>query len=58
MFAFYVCCSDCVGVCGNVYCVEGIVKGSAGLSLEVVKYVVYLYRGCDGCCVFCLNCEA
>ena len=19
---------------------------------------VYLYRGCDGCCVFCLYCEA
>ena len=23
---FYVCCSDCVGVCGNVYCVAAVVK--------------------------------
>ena len=23
---FYVCCSDCVGVCGNVCCVAAIVK--------------------------------
>ena len=27
-FGFYVCCSDCVGVCGNVYCVEAVVKDS------------------------------
>ena len=25
---FYVCCSDCVGFYGNVYCVEGVVKDS------------------------------
>ena len=25
---FYVCCSDCVGVCGNVCCVVAIVKNS------------------------------
>ena len=24
---FYVCCSDCVGVCGNVCCVADVVKG-------------------------------
>ena len=23
---FYVCCSDCVGVCGNVCCVAAVVK--------------------------------
>ena len=35
---FYVCCSDCVGVCGNVCCaVENI--GFLSLSIEV-------------CCVF------
>ena len=28
------------------------------LSLGVLKYVVCLCRGCDGCCVFCLYCEA
>ena len=27
-------------------------------SLGVLKYVVCLCRGCDGCCVFCLYCEA
>ena len=25
---FYVCCSDCVRVCGNVCCVAAIVKNS------------------------------
>ena len=25
---FYVCCSDCVGVCGNVCCVAAVVKYS------------------------------
>ena len=23
---FYICCSDCVGVCGNVYCVVAVVE--------------------------------
>ena len=27
-------------------------------SLGVLKYVVCLCRGCDGCCVVCLNCVA
>ena len=30
---FYVCCSDHVGVCGNVCCVTGVVEGSV-LPLE------------------------
>ena len=30
----YVCCSDCVGVCGNVCCVAAIVKNSVVLALE------------------------
>ena len=30
---FYVCCSDCVGVCGNVSCATAVVKDSA-LALE------------------------
>ena len=55
---FYVCCSDCVGVCGNVCCVATVIKNSGFLSLGVLKYVVCLCRGCDGCCVFCLYCEA
>ena len=38
---FYVCCSDCVGVCGK----------NSFFSLGVLKYVVCLCRGCDGCIV-------
>ena len=49
----YICCNDCVGVCGNVCCVTAFVEDSGFLSLGVLKYVV-----CDGCCVFCLYCEA
>ena len=37
---FYVCCSDCVGVCGNVWCVAAVV-----FSLGVLKYVVCLCKG-------------
>ena len=47
---FYVCCSDCVRVCGNGCCVAAVVKNRF-LSLGVLKYVVCLCRGCDGCCV-------
>ena len=47
-----------MGVCGNVCCVAAVVKNSVFLSLEVLKYVVCLCRGCDGCCIFCLYCEA
>ena len=25
---FFVCCSDCVGVCGNVCCVAAVVENS------------------------------
>ena len=53
---FYVGCSDCVGVCGNVYCVAATDKDSGVLSLGVLRYVVCLCKGCDGYCVFCLYC--
>ena len=53
---FYVWCSDCVGVCGNVCCVAVVVKDSGYFFIFVVlKLVVCL---CDGCYVFCLYCEA
>ena len=45
---FYVCCSDCVGVCGKVCCVAAIVKNNLFFSLGVLKYVVCLCSGCDG----------
>ena len=31
---FYVCCSDCVGVCGNVCCVASVVENSIFFALE------------------------
>ena len=34
MFVFYVCCSNCVGICGNVCCVAAVVKNSLFLALE------------------------
>ena len=52
------CCSDCVGVCGNVCCVAPLLKIGLIFSLGVLKYVVCLCSGCDGCCVFCLYYEA
>ena len=54
---FYVCRSDCVGVCGNVSCVAVVVKDGV-FSHGVLKYVVCLCEGCDECCVFCLYCNA
>ena len=54
---FYVCCSDCMGVCGNVCCVAAVVKDRV-FSLGVLKYVVSLCKECDGCCVFCLYYDA
>ena len=37
---FYVCCSDCVGVCGNICCVAAVVKNSGFLSLGVLGSVL------------------
>ena len=42
---------------GNVCCVVAVVKDSF-FCLGVLKYVVNLCKGCDGCCVFCLYCDA
>ena len=53
---FYVCCTDCVGVCGNV-CVAAVVKDSV-FSLGVLKNVVCLSKGCDVCWDFCFYCDA
>ena len=39
---FYVCCSDYVGVCGNVCCVAAVVKNGAFYSLKSVEV----------CCLF------
>ena len=39
-----VCCSDYVGVCGNVYCVAAVVKDCV-FCLGVLKYVVCMCKG-------------
>ena len=51
-------CIDGVGVCGNVCCASVIVKDSGFCNLGVLKCVVCLCKGCDGCHVFCLCCDA
>ena len=35
-----------------------VVKDSGFLSLGVFKYIVCLCKGCNGCCVFFLYCDA
>ena len=47
-----------MGVCRNVSCVAAVVKYSGFFSLGVLNYVVCLCKGCDGCCVLCLYCDA
>ena len=42
VFVFYVCCSDCVGLCGNICCVAAVVKNS----------VFFLPWSVEVCCVF------
>ena len=49
---FYISCSDCVGVCGNVCCVVAVVKDNGVFEPWSVEYVVCLCKGCNGCCVF------
>ena len=44
---FYVCCSDCVGVCGNVCCVAAVVKYSEFLSILCI-YISVPYLLCRG----------
>ena len=41
----------------NGCCVAAVVKNGV-LSLRVLKYVACLCRGCDGCFVFSLYCDA
>ena len=45
-------------VCGNVCCVATVVKDSVFLSLGMLKYVVCLCKGCDGCYFICLYFDA
>ena len=36
---FYVCCSDCAGVCRTVWCIVAVVKNSVFLALECMLCV-------------------
>ena len=42
---FYVCCSDCVGVCGNVCCVASVIKDNIFLALECSSMLYVCVRG-------------
>ena len=42
---FYVCCSNCVGVCGNVCCVVAVVTDSDFLALESGSMLYVCVRG-------------
>ena len=47
-----------MGVCGNVCCVAAVVKDVV-FSLGMLKYVLCLCKGCNGCDGgFCLYCWA
>ena len=48
---FYVCCSDCVGSVGMFVVYQPLLKIGC-FSLGVLKYVVWLCKGFDRCCVF------
>ena len=52
---FYVSCIDGVAVCGNVCCVAAVVKDEV---FEPWSVEICLCKGCNGCCVFCLYCDA
>ena len=41
----------------NVCCLAAVVKNSV-FNFGMLKFVVCLCSECDGCCVFCLYCEA
>ena len=57
-------CLETIDVCiWHMFVFMSVVVTVAGVkivffSLGMLKYVVCLCRGCDGCCVFCLYCEA
>ena len=46
-----------VTVWGNGCCVAAVVKYIV-FTPGMLKYVVCMCKGCDGCCVFCLYCHA
>ena len=56
---FYVYGGDCERVGGNVCCIEAVVGVlKCVFSLGVLKCIVCLCKGCDGCCVFSLYYDA
>ena len=52
-------CLETIDVCiWRMFVFMSVAKNSVFFSLGVLKYVVCLCSGCDGCCVFYLYCEA
>ena len=48
-YLFYVCCSDCVGVCVNVCCVAAVVKNSflaMSVDICVVDVMDFVFSDC------------
>ena len=56
---FYVCCSDCVGVCGNVCCEVTVVKNSVFRWCRWgVGRGIGPGSGAVGWCYVCVRCES
>ena len=53
----YVCCNKCVWSMGMFVVYQPLLK-IMFFCRGLLKYVVCSCRGCEGCCVFYLNCEA
>ena len=51
LVCFYVCCSDCVGVCGNVCCVAAVVKNSLQTTQTTSGGAVTANSSCCANCV-------
>ena len=60
ILVIYVFMSVVVTVLGIVgsFCVAAIAKDNGFVSIGVLIYCVCLCKGCDGCYVFCLYCDA
>ena len=57
MFVFMSVVVTVSGSLGMFVVYSAVVEDSGFLSLGVLKYVICLCKGCDGCCVFCLYCD-
>ena len=54
---FYVCCSDCVGVCRNVCCVAAVVKNSVFLACRCCMFMSCVHPVAVLNATFCMTCS-